>query len=338
MKSMYSMVGLAILTAAIPAIASARGGDVSGGGSTVRGIVYENFLRGSTFDPRANGLSGERELELIRSKLPGLADRMAKIYDKRWFLVEPGDIQGLSREETGIPLYTEEVIYQNQRFVFVDKSWLAEANAKERSAMILHELWQSIRVDNNFRSKPDTRFIGNFGGYVKPEAVPEINLLLLDNPDMPPGELQKLARQMGFGSYATRAERERLMPVMEQLRKDISAACRLPKQTAIREALLAADKRAYDAVGPILRGTGLAAEFQQMYYEIVPMFGDSLGFLLLSVDNSAIACEQAGFPRAAADAEVRNAAVQTVRNGPPKRMTASSRAEGFASASSRSAQ
>ena len=252
-STLMRLVTFSCLAAAltVPSLAAAQGAfNGGGGGSIVRGIPYELYLRQNKFDPKTEGLGGENEVAEIASQLPSLGKRMALMYKKAWIRAQPGDIQQLSKAQTGIPLATTEVIYQTKRFVFVDDAWMKSATAEAKSILIRHELWQSIRVANNSNKDfaDNKEHVHIEGGYLAPEAVPEMTFDLAER-KVSDRELQKKVREARFGSYATAEEYQRVMAVLTNAREQARKACATSKGSARIERLNAIGIRVLKAQG-----------------------------------------------------------------------------------------
>ncbi|MGE3260262.1 MAG: hypothetical protein AB7K68_00640 [Bacteriovoracia bacterium] len=315
---------LLALSLASTAHAVKEGGDISGGGSEVGGMSYENFLLKNKFDPKAQSLGGEQELTKIKSLLPSLGERMEGIYKKRWILVGGDDIAQLSNVATGIPLNKKEVMLQNERFVYVNRDWLKNATAEEKSVMLTHEYWQYIRVSNNnaLANSKDKSALGVEGGMVAPGAVPEINFEMLDNTEITAKELQALAKKFNFGTYGTKEETEKATAEIEKTKKKVLAACAKATANDLMDLLEDAKAPLKQLIERTSASSGLGAELRRQQKKSLPKeledFGDhevrddnarwgtpggsSLGAMSMRLekylDNSEAACKALGVRKA----------------------------------------
>jgi hypothetical protein len=219
-----------VITLCATAAAAASGGVVDGGGSVVNGVVFEKYLHNQKpVDPATIGLDGKAELTRFAHQVPRLAEDMATIYQKKWYVVPGKLLRQLDAKGTGIPLATQEVVLQDKDFVFVDQDWLVSVKDKpeEKSLLLQHELWQNLRV--------------NFHPEMDPAKVWKINYAVQENPHLSDRQLADLTDKFGFSPrpypYGTKHAYEIARDFAVKDAAELAPACAKLKGTPLVRAL-----------------------------------------------------------------------------------------------------
>jgi hypothetical protein len=230
-RKLLPLLALAALALSTTAATAASGGVVDGGGSVVNGVVFEKYLHNQKpVDPATIGLDGKAELARFAHQVPRLAEDMATIYQKKWYVVPGKLLRQLDAKGTGIPLATQEVVLQDKDFVFVDQDWLASVKDKpeEKSLLLQHELWQNLRV--------------NFHPEMDPAKVWKINYAVQENPHLSDRQLADLTNKFGFWPrygrhYGTRHAYELARDYAVKDAAELAPACTKLKGVAQLKAL-----------------------------------------------------------------------------------------------------